>query len=183
MTARIKPNGNPGEKAKVQLEGVKKMLGKTPNMFTTLAHSPAALGFYLSGVAALSDVKIPASLREQIAVTVAGINGCDYCASAHTAFAKMQKIPEAEVTQNLIGKSTSSKIEAALAFARRIVQTHGWLSDNDLQAIRTAGYSEEEIVEIVAIVCQNIFTNYFNHIADTEVDFPLVSTASAKENG
>jgi uncharacterized peroxidase-related enzyme len=181
MAARIKPNDNPSPKAKEQLEGVKKMLGNTPNIFTTLAHSPAALGFYLGGITALSGTKIPGALREQIALTVAGTNTCDYCASAHTFFGKMQKIPENELAQNLMGKSGTSKTEAALRFANQIVKLRGNVSDSDLQAIRDAGYSEEEIVEIVAIVCQNIFTNYFNHVADTEVDFPKVSTTLAHQ--
>lgn len=176
MAARILPNKNPNAKAKEQLANVKNMLGSTPNIFTTLANSSAALGFFLNGISALNETKISASLREQIALTVAGVNTCDYCASAHTAIGKMQNIPEAELTKNLMGKSGTSKTEAALKFAQQIVKSRAKLSDSDLEAVRKAGYSDEEIVEIIAVVCQNIFTNYFNHIAGTEVDFPKVST-------
>jgi len=178
MVVRIQPNQNPGEKAQEQLASVKKMLGSTPNIFMTLAHSPAALGYYLSGIAALGGTKIPSALREQLALTVAGANACDYCASAHMSFGKMNKIPELELGQNLLGKSHDAKTQAALTFARQIVNLRGKVSDSDLKAVHDAGYSDEEVVEIVAIVCQNIFTNYFNHIAGTEVDFlPKVSTS------
>lgn len=176
MTVRIKPNMSPNQQAKDQLDEVSKMLGKTPNIFATLAHSSAALKFCLSGIAALGETKISPSLREQIALTVAGSNSCDYCASAHTAFGKKQKIPEAELAQNLIGKSHDSKTEVALAFASRIVKQQGQVSNHDLNAVREAGYTDEEIVEIIAVVCQNIFTNYFNLIAQTDIDFPKVST-------
>lgn len=175
MTTRIKPNSQPDAKAKEQLANIQKMLGRTPNIFTTLAHSPAALAFCLNGAAALRETKIPGTLREQIALTVAGLNNCDYCAAAHTAIGKMEKLPESELSQNLVGKSQNAKTQAALTFAQQIVEMRGHVSDSNLEAIRKAGFSEAEIIEIVACVCQNIFTNYFNHVAGTEVDFPKVA--------
>lgn len=181
MVVRIKPKQNPDAKAQDQLNGVQKMLGSTPNLFTTLAHSSAALGFYLSSISALNETKLSPALREQISIAVAGINACDYCASAHTKFGKMRKLDDRELSQNLIGQSSDAKTQAALRFARQIVKLRGFVSDSDLKEIRDAGYSDEEIVEIVAVVCQNIFTNYFNHIAGTEVDFPKVDTAMASQ--
>ena len=173
---RINPNTNPDVKSQELLAGVKKMLGSTPNLFTTLAHSSAALDYYVNGVVALSGTKIPGTLREQLALVVAGVNSCDYCASAHTTLGKMQKISEGELEQNLHGKSEDAKTQAALTFASQIVELRGQVSDSNVTAIRNAGYSDAEIVEIVAVVTQNIFTNYFNHIAATEIDFPFVST-------
>lgn len=181
MTIRIQPNMKPDAKTQEQLNGVKKMLGSTPNLFTTLAHSSAALGYYLNGVAALHDTKISGALREQLSLAVAGENTCDYCASAHTVLGKMQKISETELAQNLHGKSSDPQTQAALTFARKIVNMRGKINDNDLKTIRNSGFDDAEIVEIIAVVCQNIFTNYFNHIANTEIDFPRVSTASVSE--
>lgn len=178
MSTRIQPNTMPDAKATEQLDGVKQMLGSTPNLFKTLAHSSAALGYYLSGVSALSGTKISGALREQLALTVAGANSCDYCASAHTALGGLQKIERSELTQNLNAKSSDTKTEAALIFARKIVDLRGQVSDVDVSNVRTAGYNDAEIVEIVAVVSLNIFTNYFNHIAQTVIDFPLVSTSS-----
>jgi len=176
---RILPNVTPDAQTQEMLAGVKAKLGGTPNIFTTMAHSPATLGFYLGGSGALANSKLSGALREQLALTVAGANSCDYCASAHTMLGKMQKVSEAELTQNLSGQSTDAKTQAALTFASRIVELRGHVSDADVQAVRDAGYSEGEIVDIVAVVGLNLFTNYFNHVAGTLVDFPLVSTAGA----
>jgi len=179
---RIQPNTNPDAKSQELLAEVNKKLGRTPNIFKTLAHSSAALNYFLSASGALSASKLSSALREQIALTVAGANSCDYCASAHTALGKMQKIAESELAKNLQAMSGDAKTQAALKFARKIVDLRGAVSDADLAAVRCAGYSDGEIVEIIAVVCNNIFTNYFNHVAGTAVDFPLVSTAHATVN-
>ena len=173
---RISPNLTPDAKSQEMLDAAKKSLGMVPNLFTTLAHSSAALNFYMSGVGALSATKISGVLREQLSVAVAGVNSCDYCASAHTLLGKMQKISESEIALNLQCKSTDAKTQAALTFAHKIVELRGLVADEDVQAIKAAGYSDGEIVEIIAVVSQNIFTNYFNHIAGTVIDFPLVHT-------
>ena len=161
-------------KAKALLEGVHKSLGITPNIMATMAQSPATLEAYLGFSKALSGASISPQLREQIALTVAGENACEYCASAHTAVGTKLGVDADELTANLKGFSSNPKTQAALDFARRILTEHGWVSDDDLRRIREAGYTEGEITEIVAAVAQNIFSTYFNHIAHTEVDFPRV---------
>lgn len=161
-------------KAKALLEGVNKSLGITPNIMKTMAQSPATLEAYLGFGKALSGASISPQLREQIALTVAGENSCGYCASAHTAIGTKLGVNSDELTANLKGLSSNPKTEAALEFARQIVIERGFVSDDDLKRIRDAGYSEGEITEIVAVVAQNIFSTYFNHIAQTEVDFPRV---------
>lgn len=176
--ARIKPNPTPDVKSQELLAGVKKMLGSTPNIFTTLAHSPAALGFFVGALAAMANSKLSGGLREQIALTVAGVNGCDYCASAHTTLGKMNKVAEAELAQNLLSRSSDARTQAALTFARKIVEARGHVSDADVQDVRKAGYDDGQIVDMIAVVGVNIFTNYFNHVAGTEIDFPLVTAAA-----
>ncbi len=163
-------------KAKALLDGAQKSLGTVPNLFKTMANSPAVLGAYLGMHQALSGGSLSGALREQIALAVAGVNGCDYCASAHNAIGEKLGVDETERAANLRGASADHKTQAALDFARAIVQRQGWVSDEQLQAVRDAGYSEGEVAEIVAAVVQNIFSNYFNHIADTEIDFPFVSS-------
>lgn len=177
--ARIQPNAKPDAKSQAMLDTIKKKLGSTPNVFTTMAHSPATLGVFASALDALANSPLSAGLREQIGVAVAGMNGCDYCASAHTTLGKMLKVNDGELAQNLQAKSSDGKIQAALDFARKIVAARGHVADADIQAVRQAGYSEAEIVDLVTVTCVNIFTNYFNQVAGTDVDFPLVSTSSA----
>lgn len=176
---RIQPNKNPDAKSKELLAGVEKLLGSTPNIFTTLAHSPAALGVFVGAIGAMANSKLPGGLREQIALTVAAANGCDYCASAHTTLGKMNKVAEGELTLALSGKSSDSKTQTALVFARKLVLERGHVTDADVDSLRRAGYSEGEIVDIVAVTGVNIFTNYFNHVAETDIDFPVVKTAGA----
>jgi uncharacterized peroxidase-related enzyme len=162
--------------AQPMLEAVKKKLGMVPNLFKTFAHSPAVLQYYLSGSEALAGGALSAALREQIALVTAGANTCDYCASAHTLMGKGAGLAATEMASNLQGRASDTKTQTALNFSAAIVQERGRVSDADLQAVRAAGFSEAEVVEIVANVAANIFTNYFNHVADTAVDFPLVST-------
>ena len=178
---RIQPNTNPDVKSQEILAGVKKMLGSTPNMFTTMAHSSGALGVFVGALGALGSSKLSGGLREQLALTVAGANSCDYCASAHTLLGKMNKISEEELAANLEAESANAKTQAALTFAKRVVVLRGHVSDEDVSNLRQAGYVDSEIVDIIAVVCINIFSNYFNHIAGTVIDFPFVSTAGVAE--
>jgi uncharacterized peroxidase-related enzyme len=175
--ARIKAlrSDEASPKSKALLEGVQKGLGMTPNLMATIAHSPAALGGYLGFGQALGSGTLSASLREQIAVAVAGENSCGYCASAHTLLGKGAGVEASELASNLGGQSSDERTQAALDFALAIVTKRGWVSDADLAAVRGAGFSEGDLVEIVAAVAVNVFTNYFNHVADTDIDFPEVA--------
>ena len=161
-------------KARTLLEAVHKKFGMTPNLTATLAQSPAALEGYLGLSGALAAGSLGAKLREQIAVAVAGASGCGYCASAHTAIGKSVGLPDEELGANLRGSASDPTAQAALDFALAVVEHRGWVSDDDLRRVRDAGFGDGEITEIVANVAQNLFTNYFNHIARTEVDFPPV---------
>jgi len=156
------------------LAGVKDKIGMVPNLYGAIAHAPAALSAYLAFSQAIGESSISPALREQIALTTAGINSCDYCASAHTLMGKGAGIDPDELARNLVGESSDSKTQAALSFATAIVDQRGFVDDAALAVVRGAGYSQEEIVEIIAVVSINIFTNYFNHIAEVEIDFPLV---------
>lgn len=165
------------QKTKDLFAAVKAQLGVVPNLVTTMANAPAAVSGYLGLAGALAGGALDPVLREQVAVAVAGANTCDYCASAHTLLGKKAGVATDEITRNLSGESNDTKTGAALAFAVKIVRERGHLSDADLSSVRAAGFSEEEIVEIIAHTAMNIFTNYFYHIARTEIDFPLVDTS------
>ncbi len=170
-------------KSKTLLENVKKALGFTPNLMRTLAHSPAALEAYLGFGKALGSGKLSGQLREQIALAVSGVNACQYCASAHTAAGKMFKLDEEELAANVQGRSSTPKTEAALQFAQKVVVDRGWVEDEDVRRLRDVGYSDAEIVEIIASVAMTTFSNYFNHIAETEVDFPVVEVEQVTAAG
>lgn len=179
--ARIEPNANPSPEAQAQLDQVKANIGVVPNIFGTFANSPAVLDFYMKGSGALKGTSISSALRESIALTVAGANSCDYCASAHTKIGEGEGLSADELKHNLHGTSEEAKTKAALKFALVLINTQGNPTDADVQALKDAGYTDGEVLEITAVVAFNIFTNYFNHVADTDVDFPMVSTSDVKK--
>ena len=156
------------------LAAVKSKVGMVPNLYASMAHSPAALNAVLAFGEAMGKSSLSLALKEQLALVIAGTNSCDYCASAHTAIGKGAGVSLEELSSNLSGVSEDPKTQAFLTLAKTIVEKRGVLSDEDLQDARAAGISEAEIVEVVATVAINTFTNYFNHIAQTEIDFPLV---------
>ncbi|MFC1807578.1 carboxymuconolactone decarboxylase family protein [Candidatus Omnitrophota bacterium] len=159
-------------KAKELLGAVEKSMGMAPNILKTMANSPSALEAFLNISGALSSGVLSAKIREQIALLTATINKCDYCLAAHTFIAKNQGISEAAIDEGKNGASSDSKTDAILKFVRAVVQKKAVVDDSEIAALRDAGVSDEEIVEIIANVVQSIFTNYFNHIVKTDIDFP-----------
>jgi uncharacterized peroxidase-related enzyme len=158
------------------LEAVKKQLGSVPNLFRLMAQSPATLEGYLGLSGALGKGALDAQTRTRIAMAVAEQNACEYCLSAHTYIGKnMAKLSDSELTDNRVGKSGDAKAAAALQFSNRVVATKGLVSDADLKQVKSAGYSDAQIIEMVGHVALNTFTNFLNGVAQTSVDFPVVS--------
>ena len=166
--------------ARPLLEGVKQMLGSVPNLFRITANSPAALEGYLGLNGALAKGNLKPQTRERIALAVAQFNGCDYCLSAHTYLGKnLAKLDDAEIEANRRGASNDPQADAAVRFAVKLVRDRGQVTDADVSAVKMAGYSEAEIVEIVAHVALNTLTNYLNEAFGTPIDFPVVSAKAA----
>jgi uncharacterized peroxidase-related enzyme len=159
------------------LQAVKKQLGVVPNMFRAIANSPAALEGYLGLNGALAKGTLEPATRERIALAIAEVNGCDYCASAHTYLGKnISKLSDAEISANRDGGSTDAKADAAVRFAVKLAQLRGHPSDADLKAAKDAGYTDAQVIEIVLHVALNTLTNYVNETVKTEIDFPAVTT-------
>ncbi len=154
---------------------VQAKLGRTPNLMRTLGHSPAALEGYLNLGAALATGSLSPKLREQIALVVAETNGCDYCLAAHSAVGRMVGLSLEEILDSRRGEATDASTRVALAFSRLLVTERGHVSDGDLARVRNAGFTDGEIAELIANVALNLFSNYFNHVAGTKVDFPAAS--------
>jgi len=180
MTQRINPVTDPEGKAAELLGAVKQALGATPNLFTTFANAPAAMEGYLGLNTALQGGALDPQFKEKLALTVAGLNGCDYCASAHTFLGDKAGIDAEELALNLQGKSNNAMCQAGLDFAAKVVNNRGQITDADMQAVRDAGFSDERIIEIVTHVALNTLTNYFNEVFKVEVDFPAVSTGNVQ---
>lgn len=177
----IQPESATGD-AKAVFDTVKAQMGGVPNIFRTMGHAPGVLAAYLNFSSALAQGALSNVEREQISLACAGANGCDYCASAHTTLGKMAGLSEHETQLNLAGDATDAKSRALIAFVRKTVKDRAILSDKDLNNLRVAGYNDEHIVEIIANIAVNLFTNYFNHIAETEIDFPKVDAQVLRAN-
>jgi uncharacterized peroxidase-related enzyme len=118
--------------------------------------------------------------RERIAIAVAQVNGCDYCLSAHTYLGlNLAKITPEEAALNRKGQSGDAKANAAVSFAAKVVRERGQVSNADVQAVQDAGFTDGQIVEILAVTAENVFTNLLNKVAETDIDFPVLHTADA----
>jgi uncharacterized peroxidase-related enzyme len=162
------------------LEAVKKQLGVVPNLFRLVSNSPAALEGYLALLGTLNKGKLPAPTRERIALTVAEINGCSYCLSAHTYLGKiLAKLDDSEIAANRSGASNDPKADAAVRFAVKVARERGHVGEDDVRAVKAAGYDDGQVIEIVLHVALNTWTNYINEVAKTEIDFPIVTARKA----
>ena len=162
------------------LHAVNRQLGIVPNLFRLVSNSPAALEGYVGMLGALGKGALPAATRERIALAVAEINGCGYCLSAHTYLGKnLAKLDDAEVFANRNGASNDPEADAAVRFAAKVAQLRGHAGDEDLQAVRVAGYTDAQVIEIVQHVALNTWTNYVNEVAKTDIDFPVVALRKA----
>lgn len=165
---------NLDDRASETLAKLEQKLGRTINIFKMMAHSPNVLDGYVSFSGALSHGELSAKDREQIALILAGFNKCRYCAAAHSLAASKAGIPQEEITEYLKGKAHDLRSGALLKFVNSVLNAKGPLAKDDLTAIKNAGFSDQEIVEIIGTIALNIFTNYFNNTMNLEVDFPKV---------
>jgi uncharacterized peroxidase-related enzyme len=178
---RIQPvDQNTADPATVgPLNSARKSMGAAPDLIATMAHSPAVARAYLGFAQPLAGGSLPRHLREQIALVVGEANACNYCVAAHTELGRRAGLTEQETKEARRASSHDAKERAALVFARKVVQDRGVVADADVEQFRRAGYNDGEVGEIVANVALNIFTNYFNHIAATELDFPAAPDLAA----
>lgn len=168
------------ERSRPLLEAVNKQLGVVPNMFRSIALSPAALEGYLGMSGALSKGTLPAATRERIAPAVAKVNGCDYCLSAHAYLGKnLAQLDDAEIEANRSGACNDRKADAAVRFAAQERRNRGNVDEAALSEVRLAGYTDAQIIEIVQHVALNTWTNYFNEVFGTDIDFPVVEARKA----
>ena len=166
-------------RAKELLDGLKAKLGIVPNMTRSMAVSPSVLEAYLGFSGALRSGVLPARVREQLALDVGEANHCDYCVSAHSLLGKHAGLTEQDILESRCGTSADPKEGVLLRFARAVLEKRGVVEDADVAAVREAGYGDAEIAEVVAHVALNVFTNYFNHVAGTTIDFPKAPALSA----
>ena len=165
---------------KEQLAQIQAAFGTVPAMFKTVANSPAALTSMWAAFGAFgSSSSLGAALGEQIAVAVANRNSCEYCLAAHSALGRKAGVSRDAMAAAQIGQSDDPRTAAILAFALKLVEERGQLAADDVEALRGHGVTDEQIVEIIAQVALNLFTNYINVALAVPVDFPTVALRRA----
>jgi uncharacterized peroxidase-related enzyme len=156
---------------------IKKAVGRVPNAYAAIgALEPNALKAMLQADGALSAGTLSKQDRETIKIVVSQVGGCDYCVAAHSQIGKMVGLPPETLKQIRAGEATGdAKRDALTHFVRKLVRTSGTVSEAEFNAILDAGYTEAQLVEISLAIAVIVFTNVFNRINDTTIDFPAVA--------
>ncbi len=150
------------------------------NFLHLLANSPAALDAYAACAGALARGQLTPRQREIIAIMVAEINGSNYCLSAHYAAARKLGLSHEEINSARRAASDDAQTQALLRFTQAVALQRGDISESDFQYLRLAGFNDALIAEVISNIALNIFANYFNSVARTEVDFPLLKPGADK---
>lgn len=167
----VAPENAQGEVKKL-FDMIQTKMNTVPNIFKGMGNSPAALKGYFALSDAAAQTSLSPQLREQIALAVAQANSCNYCLSAHCLIAKSTGLGDSAIQQARHGQSANQKDSAILAFAKKVVDKKGHVQGDDVAQLRTVGVSDQELVEIILVITVNMFTNYFNNVTGTEIDFP-----------
>lgn len=168
------------EKSQSILKGIESRMGSAPNGFRTMSIAPAVLEGFLGINGALGKGDLDAATRERIAITVAEVNSCNYCLAAHSYFGQnFNNLTEKEVNLNRQGRSLDEKANAAVKLAKSIAENRGTIDKALFQDAKTAGYTDAQIVEIIALVGVSTLTNYINHGLEVDIDFPLLEILKA----
>ena len=156
---------------------IKKSAGRVPNTFASLgALRPAALKAILNADAVLAAGSLSKQDQEAIKLAISAAAGCDYCEAAHSMLGKMAGLTPDELSQIRAGRPTGDvKRDALIHFVRLLVLTQGTIRDQEFRAIRAAGYDDAQLVDISLALAVTTFTNVFNRINDTTLDFPAAA--------
>jgi uncharacterized peroxidase-related enzyme len=133
-----------------------------------------ALSGFLAFAGAVATGSLAAGERERIAILTAQHNRCGYCLSAHTLGAHASGVSHDEIDASRAAKSADSRTQAILAFADAVIKHRGEVGDDDIRAAHDAELTDAELVEIIAEVALNTFTNYVNRLIQPEYDIPAV---------
>ena len=172
------PNLESATGATAEIYGqIKKAVGNVPNTFAAIgAHGPAALKAVLAADGVLAAGTLTKRDQETIKLVVSGVAGCDYCVAAHSLLGNLAGLKPEVLQQIRDGEPTGdAKRDALIRFVRTLAETSGTVSDDDFAAIKAAGYTDAQLVDISLAFATIVFTNVFNRINDTEIDYPAVA--------
>lgn len=159
------------------LEGIQRKSGRLPNIIGVLAHTPVALNAYLQLSGAVGKCRLSARQRELIALAVGARNQCDYCVAAHTAIGAGVGIDAQEARAARTATAADPRDAVLLQTALAILEGQGHLPPDQRAAFLAAGFEESVLLEVMVVVVLNVLTNWTNHLAETEIDFPVPEAA------
>src|SRR5262245_23863450 len=159
-------------RARELLASVETAFGVIPNAAKVMANSPAVLDSFLALTTAMGRATIGDKLHHQIKLTASEVNDSSYCSSLLCATGPTAGLTVADLVAGRSARAQDTRTNAALKFARTVLETKGKVGDGDLRAVRLAGLGDPEIVEIVASVVVGCFTNFLNNVAATTLDIP-----------
>lgn len=162
------------EGSRDDLKQLEQRFGQVLNIFGAMAHSPTVIQLFTDAEQAIaSTTSLEPTTREAIHLAVAEVNDCDYCRSAYTMAAKGVGFDEDETVAIRDGEiDFDDDLSALLDVAREVAANKGHVADDTWQAALDGGWSEEQLLEAFADTIRTILTNYFNHVAGTDIDIP-----------
>ena len=172
------PNVESATGATAEIYGqIKKAIGSIPNTFAAIgAHGPDALKAIMLADSVLAAGSLSKRDQETVKLVISSVVGCDYCVAAHSLLGKLAGLNPEELKNIRDGKPTGdAKRDALIRFVRLLAETSGTVSADEFAAIKAAGYSDAQLVDISLAFATTAFTNVFNRINDTPIDFPAVS--------
>lgn len=160
--------------SKETLEALGSRKGRVLNIFAEMAHAPALVKMYANTEQLLrTESSLDEAARQAIHLTVANVNGCDYCQAAYTGTAKGAGFDTEQTKAIRRGELPDDpRLTALLSVAREIAANTGYVDDATWAGAIDAGWSEQQLLEAYAEVIRTILTNYFNHLVGTEIDLP-----------
>ena len=159
------------EDSKSLLQNSIDAFGSIPNLHGVMAEAPTALKSYQVLHEQFLNTSLSAEEKTVVWQAINVEHGCHYCVPAHSAIAKMMKVDD-EINEALRNKTPlpSEKLEVLRDTTLALVRDRGVVSDEVLKRFYDAGYSHQQLLEIVVGIAQKVMSNYINHLADTPVD-------------
>lgn len=168
---QVSPDTAQGDLKNV-FESIKKRMGTVPNVFQYMANSPSLLKGFFALAELANATQLSPRMRQLILLTVSQNNNCQYCLSAHSYISKNLGLEEKEILEARKAQSKEPKTHALLQFCKKFVEKKGFIDDNDINHLKSQGISDAEIGDALLVIILGIYTNYFNHLNNTPIDFP-----------
>lgn len=159
------------EESKAHLQGALGLRGRVPNVYGILAEAPIAIETYLALAGILKRSSFTPSERHVVWFTFNSYHNCSYCMAAHTFLAKGEKVPEDVIeTARAVGEYQDPKLEALRVFSLSMAEKRGWVSTQELDSFLAAGFTKQNVFEVIVALSHKVLSNYANHIVETPVD-------------